>query len=184
MRRDYAPSHKSQSKHHSQVRLVPWWLWLLSSLVVIVLITLFVKSSKLGMRQIKMTSVTKLIANEVKSKQITAPVNDYEFYTLLPKMKVVVEKNLQQIVKPIQVNKKAGASLFYLQVAAFKHYADADRLKARLILSGYPVNIKKSTSLYTTWHRVIIGPYATKQNAERVQAVLSDDDIQSLVVHD
>ncbi len=61
---------------------------------------------------------------------------------------------------------------YALQLAAFRNYQDADELKAKLILQGYPTTISSATVNGSVWYRLSIGPYATTADAKIVQAKL------------
>ncbi len=61
---------------------------------------------------------------------------------------------------------------YALQLAAFRNYQDADELKAKLILQGYPTTISNATVNGTVWYRLSIGPYTTPKDAKIVQAKL------------
>jgi cell division septation protein DedD len=61
---------------------------------------------------------------------------------------------------------------YALQLAAFRNYQDADELKAKLILQGYPTTISNATVNGTVWYRLSIGPYSTTAAAKIVQAKL------------
>ena len=74
---------------------------------------------------------------------------------------------------PITVAKPMPPSHHYaLQLAAFRNYQDADELKAKLILQGYPTTISSATVKGTVWYRLSIGPYTTITEAKIVQAKL------------
>ncbi|TCS69445.1 sporulation related protein [Sulfuritortus calidifontis] len=55
--------------------------------------------------------------------------------------------------------------LYWLQVAALKSPADADRLKAKLALLGMDVAVQKVDSAGVTLHRVRVGPFKTEDAA-------------------
>lgn len=61
---------------------------------------------------------------------------------------------------------------YALQLAAFRRYQDADELKAKLILQGYPTTISNATVNGTQWYRLSIGSYTTVADAKSVQAKL------------
>lgn len=61
---------------------------------------------------------------------------------------------------------------YAIQLAAFHNYQDADELKAKLILQGYPTTISNATVNGTIWYRLSIGPYMTTADAKIVQAKL------------
>lgn len=55
--------------------------------------------------------------------------------------------------------------LYWLQVAALKSPADADRLKAKLALLGMEVAVQKVDSAGAVLHRVRVGPFKTEDAA-------------------
>ncbi len=74
---------------------------------------------------------------------------------------------------PITVAKPIPPSHHYaVQLAAFRNYQDADELKAKLILQGYPTTISSASVNGTVWYRLSIGPYNTPAEAKTVQAKL------------
>ncbi len=83
-------------------------------------------------------------------------------------------KNTAPIVTaaPTPLAPPVASNHYRLQLAAFKRYEDADELKAKLILQGYPTTINSATVNGTVWYRLWIGPYDTTQQAKSVQAKL------------
>lgn len=68
---------------------------------------------------------------------------------------------------------------YRLQLAAFKQYKDADELKAKLILRGYPTTINSATVNGAIWYRLSIGPYDTVSQAKTTQAQLEQTHLVS-----
>lgn len=63
-----------------------------------------------------------------------------------------------------------GQKDYYLvQVASFNRRADAEQLKASLVLRGFDVLINTTQKGQVTWFRVILGPYSNRGLAERAQ---------------
>lgn len=57
---------------------------------------------------------------------------------------------------------------YSVQVAAFKNFSDADAAKTQLLVSGYPVSLQTVPGTNgQPLHRLKMGPYKTKQVAER-----------------
>ncbi|MEW5893745.1 MAG: SPOR domain-containing protein [Pseudomonadota bacterium] len=82
------------------------------------------------------------------------PAPDYTFYHILqggPDAKAPVAEPRREV--------------YWLQVAALKSPADADRLKARLALLGMDVVVQKIDSAGATLHRVRVGPFKTEDAA-------------------
>lgn len=75
-----------------------------------------------------------------------------------------------------------SAASYIVQIAAFKHFEDADRLKAQLNLAGYEAKVKSVPVNGTTWHRVWLGPYGTVQAAEKIQKDLLTKHTKGVVV--
>lgn len=64
---------------------------------------------------------------------------------------------------------KAG---YTIQVAALRTQHDAERMKASLLLRGFRVNVNPVASNGVTWFRVMVGPFASRAQAEETQSVL------------
>jgi len=103
----------------------------------------------------------------------------YDFYTVLPEIEEVLPKDAEALSPVVSVKTKAAAKpktapkatvknvrqlppggAYMLQVASYGHLADADRLKAKLALSGLRASIQKVSIENKNYFRVRIGPYA------------------------
>jgi cell division protein FtsN len=56
---------------------------------------------------------------------------------------------------------------YMVQVGAFPKFADADRLKAKLIMDGFVVRVNPFDTPKGKWYRVNIGPFASATSAEQ-----------------
>jgi cell division protein FtsN len=103
----------------------------------------------------------------------------YDFYTVLPEIEEVLPKDAPELppvasvktktaVKPKTTPKSTSAktasklppgSAYMLQVASYGQRADAERLKAKLALSGMRASIQKVSIESKNYFRVRIGPY-------------------------
>lgn len=63
----------------------------------------------------------------------------------------------------------AGRDAYMVQVASFKNMQEATRMKASLLMKGFDVSITSSTQQHMTWYRVIIGPFASRAQAQQAQ---------------
>lgn len=138
------------------------------------------------------------------TKPIRAGNPRFEFYTILPEMEVSVTKpetpqNTPPPVKSVppstiitatppaptvQATPDQVSPQFILQLASFKQYADAERLKAQLILSvGIEVDIQ-SVHIRDgeTWYRVRSKPYRELAQAEKDRERLLTQNIHSLLI--
>lgn len=82
------------------------------------------------------------------------PRVDYTFYGILPG---------DQPAKPVPL--PVSKDIWWLQVAALKNPADADKLKARLVLLGLEVATQKVDSSSGALYRVRVGPYKREDDA-------------------
>ena len=71
---------------------------------------------------------------------------------------------------------------FYVQAGAFSARQDAEQQRARLALAGTQATISQSNVAGQTIHRVRIGPYNTRAEAQATMQQLSNNGIESTVV--
>ena len=62
---------------------------------------------------------------------------------------------------------------YLVQVASFNRVQDAEHLKASLTLQGFDVNLTSTAQNNITWYRVNLGPYASREEALKAQAMMS-----------
>lgn len=88
----------------------------------------------------------------------------FDFYTILPEIETVLPDKEPR--KP-QVAKHDDDVRYILQAASFANFDDADRLKAKLALSGLEARIEKiSIEGKGDFYRVRLGPYAKLEQLE------------------
>jgi cell division protein FtsN len=114
----------------------------------------------------------------------------YDFFTVLPEMKVVVpgqnsdqkngqekgQENIQEMVPD------TDTGTYLLQVGSFKQASDAEQLKARLALIGIVARIQTVEVNEATWNRVRIGPVNGARKADELRKQLAKNGIDSLVM--
>lgn len=130
----------------------------------------------------------------VAAKPKDLPKPKFEFYTLLANGKTTLappapkaaEKTAAAELKPAAsptINKDPIVQLaenkttvqpnnretYIIQVGSFKTPPEAERMKAALILKGFSVSIVPVTQGSLAWYRVIIGPYNSHADAQKVQ---------------
>lgn len=123
-------------------------------------------------------------------EQAALPKPKFEFYTLLaheqaaspdrilppasktleqPATQAVQTKSVGNAVEP-SLNAPRQADVRYmLQVASFRKQADADRMKADLILNGFDARVVMISREGAHWYRVVLGPFASRMQAETIQ---------------
>ena len=74
-------------------------------------------------------------------------------------------------------------AIYLIQVSSFKNEADAEKLKVKLMLLNFEVFTEvyeKSTD--DVWHRVVVGPFATKRESSQARKKLADNNFDSLLL--
>ncbi len=119
--------------------------------------------------------------------QGTAPVAQYDFYTILRDMEVKVpdwqlepERTVDQ--KPEVVTEPGE---YALQVGAFRRSADAERARADLALKGIRAAIQEVTiNDNEKWFRVRVGPFADVETLRQARASLIEQGVAFIVIRD
>ncbi|HET6565852.1 MAG TPA: SPOR domain-containing protein, partial [Xanthomonadales bacterium] len=110
------------------------------------------------------------LADEMKSGTEKTSKSQYDFFTVLPEMEVVVpEQELANKKAEADAQAKAqsqanssvtpatnDADSYILQVGSFRASSDAEQMKARLALQGFTATTQSVTVNDQTWHRVRI----------------------------
>jgi cell division protein FtsN len=75
------------------------------------------------------------------------------------------------------------AKSWIIQVASFANVADADKVRAQLILNGLPNTEITSVDVAGkgTYHRVMVGPFDRRPNLNKAQDILAELNYQPLV---
>lgn len=110
---------------------------------------------------------------------------DYEFYGVLEKVPVTPTRpDLDQpqapppVESPRPTTPAAESRPYYLQVASFKAAADADALKARIILAGEPAAVlAMDIPEKGTHYRVRVGPFSNREALSRAKTQLGESGI-------
>jgi cell division protein FtsN len=171
----------------------PAWLWLLGGVLIGlgIAIGLMFKGYLPELKQhiLSGSSETATTAEpalvEEKSAQSPKPKKPrYDFFTVLPEMEVVVpDQELSRKAEP-ETDTAGGNSQdsYILQAGSFKNAADAEQMKARLALLGSVANVQTVTVNGEPWHRVRIGPFEGARKADEMRRMLSDNQIDTLVM--
>lgn len=75
----------------------------------------------------------------------------------------------------------AAPSRFVLQAGSFASRDQAESTRARLILLGQDARIESGKVGDKTWHRVVVGPFASRQQADGAQKQLGSNGVSSVV---
>lgn len=128
----------------------------------------------------------------MKSTSEKSGKSQYDFFTVLPEMEVVVpeqelankkaEAEAKAKADPSDVPASSDADRYILQVGSFRSSADAEQMKARLALQGFTALTQTVKVNDETWHRVRIGPVAGARKADEMRSQLTQAGIESLVM--
>lgn len=109
--------------------------------------------------------------------------SQFDFYTLLPEMEVVVpelEDTPDASQHLAKIEKDAG---YILQTGSFRSFDEADGLKANLALIGIEANIQTvAINGENTWYRVRIGPYTDLNRLKQIRTRLKQNNIDFIVL--
>ena len=132
------------------------------------------------------------------AQQAQLPKPKFEFYTLLSNDKpgrgashqinthALPSSEVREISKAIQTQVHQATALapitethprhYDIQLASYNKKSDAERLKASLLLRDFNAKIEAVAQKNGHWFRVIIGPYSSKQAAEKAQLSIARSD--------
>src|SRR5699024_8164950 len=83
---------------------------------------------------------------------------------------------------PAPAVKKEAAMLFYLQAGSFSERSAAESVRAQLLLSGQQVHIEPGQVADKTWHRVLVGPFASREQLDVAQKQLASNGFNNLLL--
>ena len=140
-------------------------------------------------------SVETTISTIQKSAPVTAPVSQGKKApqkSADTHTSVVIKDTAKEPPKIASINKtpeiispqipSPPLTVYLLQMASFKTYADADRLKAQLTMLGFDVYIQSYTSNNQVHNRVVMGPYVLKSAAIQAQTRLQKKQVPSILI--
>lgn len=136
----------------------------------------------------------------------------YDFYTLLPESEVIVPPDAltapAPTAKPVSpeeaakidaaraeallngqtppamppVATAAASTEFFLQAGSFRKREDADKVRAQIILLGQSVQVESGTVREEVWYRVLVGPFANREQLAQAQKSLAGSGFSNLLL--
>ncbi len=107
---------------------------------------------------------------------------EFDFYTLLAKIETPVNQTVSNKQTPLPVKAETKLTRYVLQVASLQQLSDAVRLQDELKSLGFVTFIQIYKTNHQQWHRVLIGPFASLENATQAQRKLNSDKLDSLLL--
>ena len=163
---------------------VPAWLIAVCGAVVGVFIA-FLFTLEPGRESVRRGAVTPPPAPQVaEPPKRQSP--SYDFYTLLPESEVVVPRPAPPPAPPPAAAAPAPAAKpttqYYLQAGSFRQRAEADRVRAQIILMGLDARLEDAKLANgEVWHRVQVGPFAEQSRLNQAEQTLSGNGFNNLL---
>ena len=152
---------------------IPGWLWLVSGLI-IGLFVAFLLQLEPGRDSVRRSPEPPKPAN-TPAQPPADPKPRYDFYTLLPESEVVVPQ------QAVPESKPAPSVNYYLQAGSFRQRADADQVRAQILLLGMDVKLENATINGNQWYRVQVGPFDSRSSLDQAQRTLSGNGFNNLL---
>ncbi|MEG5265280.1 SPOR domain-containing protein [Pseudomonas sp. JDS28PS106] len=83
---------------------------------------------------------------------------------------------------PVATNKPAPVTTFVLQAGSFRKQADADKVRAQIIMLGQSANVESGTVKDETWYRVMVGPFSNREQLTTAQKQLAAGGFNNLLL--
>lgn len=168
-------------RHGSQA---PGWVWLFTGTALGLFIAFLTYLAVVDPQQPAAGAPAPVIAKaQPAATKPEVPKPRFDFYQLLKENEVEV-KEPPLPARPNQpVEQLADQQEFILQVGSFRSDADADRLRAQLILLNLDAQIEKvSVRSGEIWYRVLVGPFGDRPSMERARNTLASNSINALLL--
>jgi cell division protein FtsN len=203
MKSNMSGSMKGKMKRYMQgnAKPIPVWLWFFALFAVGSFVGLLMYLDQFEKGRIgepSTSNISRLFSdqdNHADSGKKSPPTDkkdsaaqeekpSFDFYSLLPKMEVLVPETevTSRIAKEQLKQTPSEKGAYYLQAGAFKDVQAADRMKAGLALLGIESKIESVTLDSGIWHRVRIGPFDDTQQMNKVRNLMKANSISSIMV--
>ena len=105
----------------------------------------------------------------------------YEFFDRLPGAEVATDTEPYKTLTPGGYVEPAE---YLVQAGSFRLPDDANRLRARLMLTGVSadISINALDDEDEVWHQVVVGPFNSKSDAEQTMASLRQHDVLPILL--
>ncbi len=170
MAQDYAKRHSTVSPQQTEW---PGWSWFIIGFVfgLFVAFIIFLWKEVPADENSDIAKPTADVIADKKDGEIKLG-----FYEIFPKNEVPIEEYTPEGKKVVVKQNYSYA----LQAGSFRNPADADRLRAKLILMGLQVIIQQVEQQDSVWHRVLVGPIDTRLELDRTRNRLAQANIVSI----
>jgi cell division protein FtsN len=80
------------------------------------------------------------------------------------------------------VTKPAAVTTFFLQAGSFRKQADAEKVRAQIILLGQTSTVESGMVKDETWYRVLVGPFSNREQLTTAQKQLAGGGFSNLLL--
>jgi hypothetical protein len=112
-------------------------------------------------------------------QQALSPKTNFEFFDRLPADKVAIQRDTYEDLRPQKITQTME---YLLQAVSFRKAEDAERLRARLLLSGMEAFTERTSVNGSVWYRVLVGPFPNKTELNRAQTKLREQNLNPLPI--
>lgn len=192
MAKDYKNTPKPK---HKASKAAPGWLWMLAGLSIGLFVALLVYLKDYFLQSDARSTPAPVVdksrpaervvekpasKTDNKTGNTSAQKPHFDFYNLLPEMEVFIPDQELAAERESPSDEKAT---YFLQVGSFRHFEDADRLRAQLALLSIESQIQRVTiNDKQTWHRVRVGPFHSARKMDRVRGRLHEQSINPITI--
>ncbi len=210
-RKKPAPKRGASRYQAPAKKPVPGWVWLVCGLIIGGFI-MFLMNLEPGRDEIKRTTDIPKPKEQPKRSTPTQeqPAKPkYDFYTLLPESEVILPPEAPkpeppkpvtpeeaakidtaraeaalngQVPPPPPLVAKAPVTQFFLQAGSFRKQQEAEKVRAQIILLGQDVRVENVTVRDEDWYRVLVGPFANREQLGQAQKTLSASGYNNLLL--
>jgi cell division protein FtsN len=125
--------------------------------------------------------VPQVTQNTTATDERAAPALEFDFPDLLKNSQVVADPEPYAV--PEELQSTANRS-YRIQAASFRNHTDAEQLRARLLLENLPAQTSTSDVSGQVWHRVVVGPFPRRVEAERAMTRLREQGLTAMWMND
>ncbi|MDP3845731.1 MAG: SPOR domain-containing protein [Pseudomonas sp.] len=86
------------------------------------------------------------------------------------------------VTPPATLAKAPLSTQFFLQAGSFRKQADADKVRAQIIMLGQSVQVESGNVREETWYRVLVGPFASREQLTQAQKSLAAGGFSNLLL--
>jgi cell division protein FtsN len=180
MSKDFAKRSASNTRSRRPAKSqAPAWLWFIIGAIV----GAFAMALVFTWNNSHPKSSTPEPQKPATNSESKTPKPRFDFYKLLQESEVIVPAT-ETVPEGDKATEHPASNIEYiLQVGSFPNQAEADKLRAQLILMNLdahiePVEIHKGE----IWHRVVVGPFDTQEKLAAARSSLVANQYTALVL--